>query len=67
MTGIGVLTEQIFKRRTVVRHKIVNNSSPTLNAGGVCLEETCLHHHLECFTLPCTTCILVAAQACQHL
>lgn len=55
------LTEQIFKRRAVVSHEIVNDCSPRLNARGVGLEETRFHHHLKRLTFPRATSVLIAA------
>jgi len=63
MVHTGLLTEQIFERCAVMRHEIVNDCSPRLNARDVCLEETCIHHQLKRLALPCTTCVLIAAEA----
>jgi len=63
----SLLTDQIFERCPVMCHQIVNDCSPGLDARHICLEEARIHHQLECLALPCTTCVLVATEARQHL
>jgi len=63
----NVLTKKVFKRRPIMSHEIINHSSPWLDARRVRLEETWVHHQFEGLALPRSACVLVTAQARQHL